>query len=73
MTTSSERTLPILDLRRFWYRTHERAVARVRRASGTYESASQSGQPAWNEWERLRAAKRRTAYCCWQLCRVMGW
>lgn len=73
MTTSSTRTLLIPDPRRFWYRAHQRAVARRRRLSVAYESAWQSGQPAWNEWEQLRAANRRAAYCYRQLCRVMGW
>ncbi len=62
-----------LDPRRFWYRAHLRAVAHVHRANAAYEHTWRSGQPAWSEWEQLRAANHRAAFAYWQLRAVMGW
>lgn len=62
-----------LDLRRFWLRAHQRAVARCRRLSAVYERAWHSGAPAFVEWEQLRVAGARERFCYRQLCRQMGW
>lgn len=59
--------------RRYWYRAYQRAVARCRRLSATYEHAWRQGQPAMQEWEQLVVAHRREAFTYRMLCCVMGW
>jgi hypothetical protein len=66
-------TAPAPDPRRYWYRAHQRALARVRRLSAAYDHAWHTGAPAFIEWEQLRAAHRRERFCYQMLRRVMGW
>ncbi|HEX9412087.1 MAG TPA: hypothetical protein VF916_01160 [Ktedonobacterales bacterium] len=68
-----EPSTPLPDLRRYWYRAHQHAVAGKRRANAAYEHAWRSDAPACAEWEQLRSANRRATFCYRQLCRQMGW
>jgi hypothetical protein len=74
--TATSATNPLaalaLDPRVYWLRAHKLAVARVHRANTAYEHTWRSGQPAWAEWQALKIAHQRAAYCYRQLC-ARGW
>ena len=71
--TTFDLSTPSRTARLFWFRAHQRAIARTRRLSAAYESAWRLGMPAWHEWEQLRTARRRASFTYTMLCRVMDW